>query len=63
MPWAVVRAVGLAVPMMREVAAIRHQWDQDFVSDATATTGTFGLRATPWEEVVRATVAGAPVTA
>ena len=62
-PWQVLRAVGLAVPMMREVVAIRHQWDQDFVTEATATTATFGLTATPWDEVVRATVAGAPVAA
>jgi hypothetical protein len=33
------------------------------VIDATATTRTFGLTATPWDEVVRATVAGVPVTA
>jgi nucleoside-diphosphate-sugar epimerase len=62
-PWPVLRAVGIAVPMMREVVAIRHQWDQDFVTEATATTATFGLTATPWDDVVRATVAGAPVTA
>jgi nucleoside-diphosphate-sugar epimerase len=62
-PWPVLRTVGLAVPMMREIVAIRHQWDQDFVTEARATTETFGLSATPWDEVVRATVAGAPVTA
>ena len=62
-PWPVLRAVGLAVPMMREVVAIRHQWDRDFVTEAEATTATFGLTATPWDEVLRATVAGAPVTA
>jgi len=62
-PWSVLRAVGLAVPLMREVVGVRHQFDQEFVVDATATTGTFGLRATPWDEVVRATVAGVPVTA
>jgi nucleoside-diphosphate-sugar epimerase len=61
-PWTVLRAVGLAVPMMREVVAIRHQWDAEYVCDGTATTGTFGLGATPWDEVVRAT-AGAPVAA
>jgi hypothetical protein len=33
------------------------------VTDATATTATFGLAATPWDEVVRTTVAGVPVTA
>jgi nucleoside-diphosphate-sugar epimerase len=62
-PWPVLRAVGVAVPMMREVVAIRHQWDQDYVSDATATTATFGLTATPWDEVVRETVAAVPATA
>jgi nucleoside-diphosphate-sugar epimerase len=60
--WPVLRAVGLVVPMMREVVDVRHQFDQEFVIDATATTATFGLTATPWEEVVRATVAGTPVT-
>jgi nucleoside-diphosphate-sugar epimerase len=62
-PWPVLRAVGLVVPMMREVYAMRHQFDQEFVVDATATTETFGLTPTPWREVVRATVAATPVTA
>ena len=62
-PWPVLRAVGLAVPMMREVVAIRHQWDADYVCDATATTDTFGLRATPWPEVVRAIAEQAPAAA
>jgi nucleoside-diphosphate-sugar epimerase len=62
-PWPVLRAAGVAVPMMREVVAVRHQFDQEFVIDATATTATFGLTATPWDDVVRAIVAGAPVTA
>jgi nucleoside-diphosphate-sugar epimerase len=60
--WPVLRAVGLVVPLMREVVDVRHQFDQEFVIDATATTATFGLTATPWEETVRATVAGTPVT-
>ncbi len=62
-PWPVLRAVGIAVPMMREVVDVRHQFDQEFVIDATATTETFGIAATPWDDVVRATVAGVPVTA
>ncbi len=62
-PWPVLRAAGLAVPVLREMLAIRHQWDQDYVSDATATTETFGLTATPWDEVVRATAGGLAVTA
>jgi nucleoside-diphosphate-sugar epimerase len=54
-PWPVLRAVGLAVPMMREVVAVRHQFDQEFVIDAGATTATFGLTATGWDEVTAAT--------
>jgi nucleoside-diphosphate-sugar epimerase len=54
-PWPVLRAVGVVVPMMREVVAMRHQFDQEFVIDATATTTTFGLTATPWDEVMGAT--------
>ncbi len=62
-PWPVVRAVGIAVPMMREIAAMRHQFDQEFVIDASATTATFGLTATPWDDVVAATVGAVRATA
>lgn len=62
-PWPLLRAVGVAVPMVRELVAIRHQFDQEFMVDASATTATFGLTATPWEETVRATAGAAPVTA
>jgi len=58
-PWPVLRAIGVAVPMMREVVAVRHQFDQPYVLDATATTATFGLTATPWDDVLRATVGAA----
>lgn len=62
-PWSVLRAGGLVVPFMREVAAMRHQFDREFVVDASATTATFGITATPWDEVIRATAAAAAVTA
>jgi hypothetical protein len=61
-PWPVLRAIGVAVPFLREVAAMRHQFDQDFVVDASATTATFGIAATPWDEVVAATAGAAVVT-
>jgi nucleoside-diphosphate-sugar epimerase len=63
MPWGVLRAAGVAVPFLREVVDVRHQFDQDYVIDATATTASFGLTATPWDEVVAASVAGVPATA
>jgi hypothetical protein len=50
------------VPFLREVVAMRHQFDQEFVVDATATTATFGISATPWEQVVAATAAAVPDT-
>ena len=46
-PWPVLSAIGLGMPMMREVVAVRHQFDQPFVIDAAETTATFGLTATP----------------
>ncbi|MEU2347166.1 NAD-dependent epimerase/dehydratase family protein [Modestobacter sp. NPDC049651] len=65
LPWPVLRAIGATNAQMREIVAIRHQWDGDFVLDAAATTATFGLTATPWPDVVAATAAaadGAPAT-
>ena len=62
LPWPVLTAMGWVSPMMREVVDVRHQFDQEYVLDATATTQTFGLTPTPWDEVVAAT-AGAPVGA
>jgi len=62
-PWPVLRATGVFVPFMREVAAMRHQFDQDFVVDASATTATFGLTATPWDDVIRTTADSALATA
>ena len=44
-----------AEDLAHEVVAVRHQFDQEFVTDAGATTATFGLTATPWDDVVRAT--------
>jgi nucleoside-diphosphate-sugar epimerase len=61
LPWPVLSVLGLGVPFLREVVAIRHQFDQDFVRDATATTATFGLTASPWDTVMSAT-AGALAT-
>ncbi|WP_448641254.1 NAD-dependent epimerase/dehydratase family protein [Geodermatophilus sp. URMC 63] len=56
-PWPVLRAVGRFSPTVRELVDIRHQFDQEFVLDATATTRAFGLAATPWEQVLAATAA------
>jgi nucleoside-diphosphate-sugar epimerase len=62
-PWPVLRAVGLVSPVMREVVDVRHQFDRPYVTDASATTATFGLIPTPWDEVVAATAGALPATA
>ena len=62
-PWPVLRTLGLAVPMLREIVAVRHQFDQEFVIDATATTSVFGLQPTPWVQVMAAVAGGAAGTA
>jgi nucleoside-diphosphate-sugar epimerase len=56
-PWAAVRALGLVVPMMRELQETRYQFDRPFVVDSTHTERTLGLRATPFTEQVEATIA------
>jgi nucleoside-diphosphate-sugar epimerase len=61
-PWGVLRAIGPFSPMMREVVDVRHQFDQPYVIDASATTVTFGLTATPWSDVVAASAARVPVS-
>ncbi|SDP63758.1 Nucleoside-diphosphate-sugar epimerase [Klenkia soli] len=58
MPWPVLSALGLVVPQMREIAAIRHQWDADFVVDGGETTAVLGIEPTRWDDVCRATVDG-----
>jgi nucleoside-diphosphate-sugar epimerase len=56
LPWPLLRAAGLAVPQVREIVAIRHQWDADFVVDGSRTTEVLGIVPTPWDEVCRRTV-------
>jgi nucleoside-diphosphate-sugar epimerase len=62
-PWPVLRGIGVALPFMREVVDVRHQFDQPYVIDAGSTTATFGLTATPWEQVVAASVGTVPAAA
>lgn len=59
-PWAILRTMGVVVPMFREIVGVREQFDQEFVIDSSATTATFGLRATPWDEVMKAIAHAVP---
>lgn len=59
-PRSVVTALGTVWPLLRELRETRHQFENPFVLDATRTEQTFGLRATPWEDALKATVAALP---
>jgi len=53
--WAI-RAGGLAVSLLRELDEVSYQFDRPFVLDSAAFTHTFGMRPTPVDEGLRATV-------
>jgi nucleoside-diphosphate-sugar epimerase len=57
-PSAVLAAMGLVWPLMRELRETEYQFRDDFIMDSSAAQATFGLKPTPWEEVVAATVSG-----
>ena len=52
-----IRAVGVAVPLIRALGQQLYQFDRPFVIDASETTQTFGIEPTPWDECVRTTLA------
>jgi nucleoside-diphosphate-sugar epimerase len=55
-PRALLRPLHPFVPVLRELDEVLYQWERPFVIDAAVTTAVLGLRATPWEQVVRDTV-------
>ncbi|RSS62715.1 NAD-dependent epimerase/dehydratase family protein [Streptomyces sp. WAC07061] len=57
LPPAVLAVGGLFSPLLRELKEIRYQFDRPFVVDASAWETAFGVRATPVDEQVKATVA------
>jgi len=57
-PPVVLAGMGLVWPLMRELRETEYQFRSDFVMDSSAAKATFGLKPTPWEEIVDVTVAG-----
>jgi nucleoside-diphosphate-sugar epimerase len=53
----ILRAMGLFVPEVREMAEMTYQWRQPYWLDDTKARSVYGLRATPWDEAVTATAA------
>ncbi len=55
-PPVVSRGMGLVWPLMRELRETEYQFRDDFVMDSSAAQEAFGLKPTPWEEIVAVTV-------
>ena len=55
-PKVALSALGLFVPMMRELKETWYQFDQPWISDSTLTESTFGLGATPLDQACTETV-------
>lgn len=57
MPVLLLRGLGLVNPMMKALAEMAYQFQEDFVLDTTKFTSTFGDSGTPLHDAVGATVA------
>ncbi len=57
-PWGVFRALGVLMPVVRELKETRYQWDDDFVASAALIASEFGLEATELSVAAKETVAG-----
>ncbi len=56
LPQALLRALGIVNPVMRELQETSYQFDRPFVMESQAAEATFGLRPTPWDEVLTASL-------
>jgi len=56
-PTAALRVAGLFSPLMRELPKTLYQFTSPFIIDDTATRDVLGLQPTPWDEVLRTTIA------
>jgi nucleoside-diphosphate-sugar epimerase len=52
-----IRAVGVAVPLIRALGQQLYQFEHPFEIDASETIAAFGIEPTPWDECVRTTLA------
>lgn len=55
-PWWLLRAAGLAIPLLRELAETRYQFSAPYLLDASATVEKLGITATPWRQALHAVV-------
>lgn len=62
LPRWLLRAIGVASPMMRELAEMTYQWEQPYVVDDRKFRARFGDGATSWDDAIAATVRWAQAT-
>lgn len=60
-PKAVMRAIGVVSPAMREMGETRYQFERPYVLDSTAFQSTFGMPPTPLDDALTATINDATV--
>jgi nucleoside-diphosphate-sugar epimerase len=53
----VMRVAGFVSPLVRELREVAYQFERPFVLDSSAVTETFGLKPTPMDEALAATLA------
>ena len=51
-PAELMRLLGVFNPLIREFAEVSYQFEKPFILDSSAATNTFGLAATPWDDVL-----------
>jgi hypothetical protein len=56
-PRAALNAVGLVMPLAREMREVLYQFDEPFIIDGTDTTATFAIEPTPLNQQFDATIA------
>ena len=56
-PTAALRVLGLFNTDVRELPKTLYQFQSAFIIDDAETRGTFGLEPTPWDDVLRTTIA------
>lgn len=52
MPRALLRAVGVVSPLLREVGGILYQFDEPFTVDDSRTRATYGLAPSSWDQLI-----------
>ncbi len=55
LPKWMLRPMGLFIPVMKEMPEMMYQYDRDYFFNSSKITGRFGIKATPYEEGIKAT--------